>query len=1496
MRVPVTLCDGRTGAACDVLVEAAAGDRIAALLPALLGCLSDPSAVVAHPAFAARTPVWVDGRPVDRESDLHAARLFPGSVVTLYEAPPPAGVPAGSLELRVVGGPGAGRVHLLSLGDTLVGHGAAGVSLPDLHLPPEALAVRVTSTGTATVTVAAGVVARLESESLDAGVETPWPDGAVLVAGDTVLALTPVSAPDADVSPSADRLGLDVNRPPRLLPPERGPRFTRPRPVRDLVKRPLPWLVVLAPMVMVLPMYFFFGWRVLFFALLSPVLALANWLSDRRGSRRAYLEDVRRFAEQDADVDRRIAEALRQEQRERRFRSPDPAELLLTALRPGVRLWERRHHDPDRLRLRLGTADAVADVEVGDPGLRDAQHAEPPAPRRVTDVPATVDLPAAGVVGIHGPHATRLARWLVAQAAVLHSPRDLRVVCLTGRDGEEGWGWLRWLPHAGTDDVAVGALVGTDQESTGRRLAELTALVADRLGSAGAGGRGWRAPPPDVLLVLDGARRLRALPAVVQLLRQGPAAGVYPVCLDEEEALLPEECRAVVHAADRVSIRVTGAESIAGIRPDLVDRTWPERVARALAPLRDTTPEADAGGIPPRARLLAVAGLEPPTAEAVLARWRRDGRTTEAVVGVGFDGPFHVDLRRDGPHALVAGTTGSGKSELLQTLVASLAIANRPDSLTFVLVDYKGGSAFKDCARLPHTVGMVTDLDEHLVQRALASLTAELRRREHLLAAPGAKDLEDYWALRAGDPALPAIPRLVLVIDEFASMVAELPDFVTGLVSLAQRGRSLGIHLVLATQRPSGVVSADIRANTNLRICLRVTDEAESRDVIDAPDAAAIGKDQPGRAFVRTGATSPLPFQAGRVGGRRAGPGPDGDDTADTEGRPPLVWPAPWSSLGLPAPRRPPPAAARDTDEGGTDLSALVEAIGEATAAAGVPRQPRPWLPALPDVLGVDGLTVAAGTGAAPQAAPAVAWALDDLPAQQAQVPRTFRPGRGGHLYVVGGPGSGRSTALRTLAVQLARAYPAADLHVHALDCGGGALLPLAELPNTGAVVPRTETERADRLLRRLVEEVARRQDLLASGGFADVDEQRAAVPVPGRLPYVVVLLDRWEGFQSGLGEVDGGRLGEDVQFLLREGASVGVQLVVSGDRSLLLGRMAALVEAKLLLRLPDPSDVSLAGLSHRRLPAHLPPGRGVWAGSATETQVAVLAVERGPDGAAVAAGGAGESAAVRDAGAACRERDEDLPAAARPFTLRPLPARVAAGDVLDAPMPAGPLWLPFGVGGDDAGPVGLDLSATPVAVVAGPARSGRTALLRWLLAAARARRAPGVACLAPRPEEPLAAEAGEAYVDPAVGVDGVVARMRALPPGSVVLVDDAEAFRDGEIAPAVQALVRQAREKRWGVVLAGLTAELGSGFTGWAAEARRGRQGVLLSPQQVVDGDAVGARLTRSMLAPRIQPGRGLLVSGGADLLPIQVPLVVAAGTAAATRGPALSGPPPPK
>ncbi|MCP9979880.1 hypothetical protein LUX32_21525 [Actinomadura madurae] len=401
-----------------------------------------------------------------------------------------------------------------------------------------------------------------------------------------------------------------------------------------------------------------------------------------------------------------------------------------------------------------------------------------------------------------------------------------------------------------------------------------------------------------------------------------------------------------------------------------------------------------------------------PTADHVLQSWNRTGgRTTRVPVGLDSGGRHEVDLRVDGPHGLIAGTTGAGKSELLQTLIASLAVANRPDEMTFVLIDYKGGAAFKDCARLPHTVGMVTDLDGHATERALESLAAELRRREEILLDAGAKDVDDYDDLRPADPGLPAMPRLVLVIDEFAAMVTELPDFVAGLVDIGRRGRSLGVHLILATQRPAGVVTADIRANTNLRIALRVTDPDESTDVLDSPEAAQISKATPGRCYIRSGASAPHPVQSARIGGRRPGAG------AGSGG--PTVLPLPWQGLGHPLPAPGGGGAGTAAETPATDLGVLVQAVDEAARRAGIARQPSPWLNPLPERIALAPRTAAGGSVVD---VPPVPFGVTDLPAVQSREELALDLTSGGHLYIAGSAQSGRSTALRTIAGSLAGA------------------------------------------------------------------------------------------------------------------------------------------------------------------------------------------------------------------------------------------------------------------------------------------------------------------------------------------------------------------------------------------------------------------------------------------------------------------------------------------
>lgn len=1426
-----------TGARADVVVRAPEGACVRDVADLLLARVL--------PAGAAGR-LSAAGAPVDEAALLGVPPLVEGALLQVDAAPCPPQLPH-LPELRVVGGPAAGAVHRLSPGEVVVGRdGAAAVPVDDRDVSRRHCLLRLTHDGATVADLGSTNGTWIDGVRVGAD-PVPLPAGALLRVGSSRLVLTAAAGPAVPLEHAAEgRLG--VNRLPRLHPPRELVQVVVPAPPRERERSPIPVVAVLAPLVLGIGMWQITGSTTfLLFTLLSPVMVLGNVVTDRRSGKRRSRKEMALWKAQREVAESTLTSAVRADEQARRTACPDPAEVLLTALGPRPRLWERRRSDDDLLDLRLGLADQPARVEAEG----DLQEGWTTA----RSVPVVVPLREAGVLGIAGQRgaAQALARWVVGQAVVLHSPRDLQVVVLAVPAAAAAWGWTRWLPHVRPEgSQACRALLGLGPEQAAARVGELTALVEARRAEQSSAARGARTDERPVLLVVDGARELRAVPGLASLLAEGRAVGVYAVCVDDDPRLLPEECgaTAVLGESAALDVRVTGRADISAATADLVQPEWAESVARALAPLRDDSRDrGGTEGLPPSVRWtdvveLSLSGGEEDQAR-VVERWAGPGRSTTAVLGRGPDGVFSVDLRRDGPHGLVAGTTGSGKSELLQTLIASLALANRPDELTFVLVDYKGGAAFGPCARLPHTVGMVTDLDGTLVERALASLDAELARREAVLAEVAAKDIEDHRRLvgTAGGPRT-VLPRLVIVVDEFASLVEELPDFVGGLVGIAMRGRSLGVHLVLATQRPEGVVSADIRANTNLRLCLAVTRDSESRDVIDSPLAATIPRTTPGRAYARTGHADLTPFQAGRVGGRR--PAVVAQDEA------PTVEVLPAAELGDPPPRT---RAGAEADEEVTDLSLLVDACAGAAARLGLPPQRSPWLPPLPEKVLLEDLPPAddplAGT---PGRVPPLAYALVDVPAEQARRTLTLDLDRSTHLMVLGSPRVGRTSVLRTLAGALAATASADDVHLYALDPGGGGLAPLGALPHTGAVVSRDQPQRLDRVLTWLGEEVGRRQVLLSAGGHADLTEQRAAAPAEERLPHLLLLLDRWEAFLAAFQDLDAGRLVDLVYRLLREGPSVGLHVVVTADRSGMVGRISSMVEEKLLLRMADRADYPGAGLPTKLVPAELPPGRG-WSMRTAPlvTQVALLHTD--PTGPAQAAA-LGRIAAGATAARLHRPRRvEVLPSLVRRSAL---PSRGAGRRVV------------LGVGGDELDPVEVDLAeALPGFLVAGPPGSGRSSTLLTIAKDLQDNGVPVVA-VAPRPS-PLRDLPGLAGC--VTGRDAAADLETLVGDGDcAVLVDDAELLVDSGLSYALEKAVRDARDAGTVVVAAGTTEDLVTGYRGFVVDLRRSRTGLLLSPQSAADGDLLGVRLSRAT-GGDVQRGRGLLAVRG-RVQPLQVAL----------------------
>jgi len=1512
MRVMLTVVDPERQATADVLLDAGADATVADVAPGLASAVGREveGRTVRAGGSAAETggklldlvarvrerqgvdveghELFVAGSRLDPGMRVADSQLREGAVVSVGDPRGcPAGEPAGVVEVRVVGGSGAGQVHRLGIGEFTVGSDpGATINLPDRQLPGTAVRLEVDRAGgvtlrptqesvrlhglerpadstagpvvvpgmsgeeaTTTVVDPVQVPALVELDRVPVDDETAWASGGMLTVGTSLLALADVEERDASLSVDPEGVTLDFNRPPRLLPPERRTEFALPTEPGRPQRQSFPLVMMLLPLVAAIAIVLFTGrWYFLIFGLLSPLMYLGQYLTSKRQGKHTYRAQMQQYRERKARVERDARQALWAERAARRRDLPDPAALLLLATGPRARLWERRSTDPDWLDLRVGTADLPSEVEIDDPS-KDAHNRK--TRWSAPDVPASVPLLSAGVLGVagRGDRARQTGAWLTAQLVALHSPAALRVVVLSAAGDDAHWHWVRWLPHTrgGADDGYVAA-VGTDDETIARRVSELGALLETRKRALEDRRVGPRAlSEQSVVVVMDGARRLRLLPGVVSLLKEGPSVGIRFICLDEDERQLPDEAQAVVTSnGPWLRLRRSAEDTVDCVRPDEVTVAWCERLARGLAPLRDVSGEGDDAAVPGASRLLDVLGIDPPEPAALAAGWKAGGRTTRAVIGEGSEGPFAVDVSRDGPHGLVAGTTGAGKSELLQSIIASLSVGNRPDEMTYVLVDYKGGAAFKDCNRLPHTVGMVTDLDGHLTARALESLGAELRRREHQLAGAGAKDIEDYLSgRRPGDPPM---PRLMLVIDEFAALVAELPDFVTGLVDIARRGRSLGVHLVLATQRPAGVVSNDIKSNTNLRIALRVTDDQDSSDVIDAPDAAHIVKSTPGRAYARLGHSSLVPFQTARVGGR-----PPGAVVADVD-----VRTVPWGQVGRPVVV---PAADGEADATApTDLAGLVAALREAAEIAGVETPPSPWLPPLDDVVTLDELDVDGPRSDG--GLPPLAFGLADVPSEQRREVAAYDVTRGGHLAVVGAPRTGRSTTLRAIAGSVGRKVAPRDLHVYGVDCGNNALLPLLSLPHTGAVVSRDQVDRMSRLTGRLQGEIARRQQLLAAQGFADVGEQRAAAEPDDRLPYLLVLLDRWEGFVASFDAVDSGRLVEAWQQILQEGAGVGVKVVMRVDRSGLVGRVSTLVDDRIVLRLTDPADFSSIGMRAKDVPEHMPPGRGFRSHGLRETQVALLDAQ--PEGTA-------QVAALQRIAAESAQRWGSTPVGSRPFRVDPLPATIDLAGALELGEQApAPHSIPVGVGGDELTLRCFDaLEHGPGIIVAGAQRTGRsTALLTmaevmsgagWQLVVVAPRRSPlrGLQD-APGMAGVFDGEASRAEVEEALGA-GEGRR-------SALLVDDLELLgQDGPLVDVITDCVARWRDSGNVVVGAGTLEDLNGMYRGPVVALKKGRVGLLLDPRNYNDGDLLGVRLPRSVSAGGAPVGRAVMVAGGA-------------------------------
>ncbi|MDR6610622.1 FtsK/SpoIIIE domain-containing protein [Leifsonia sp. 1010] len=1494
MRLKLTLARP-SGSSDDIVVTADAAASIAEVAstvaridPRRTGPVAAPGALT----LRAQLPGQADPLVLPPDAPVGEAWIGSGATVALadaglhYVSPELGDVPVVAT-LRVLSGPQEGTEFPLRAGSTVLGRDeSCDIVLQDplvskRHVRFEAGdGVEVVDLGSANgVVVDGGLVTRFTVRRSE-----------TLLLGDTEVELEVKSGSELPAAPPTAG-PVFFNRSPRVERRYSGQVFQAPEVPGEKDDPPFPLLAMITPLLLGGAMFFLtHNPTSLLFVLLSPVMLVGNYISGRTRGKRKLKKQIALFEQRLEALSSKLEQERTTEVELRQAETPTTADALAEAVRRGPLLWTRRPEHWSFLNLQLGrgTMRSRNSVQAVDRGeliveFQERLDAVIADNAMVEDVPVLDNLYESGALGIAGP-ADLIAgsvNSVLVQLTALHSPSELAVAALVSPRWSRELGWLKWMPHTSSphSPLAGGHLADSASSAAGV-LSSLEGLVEERLAAAKAGpqrrgameqesaalergaevGRsqtsnGTPSPVPAVIVVIsDDVAVDRA--RLVQLAEAAADAGVFPVWISDDVDRLPAVCRTFLQHTDQAHRARAGFVRIGETVEDVV--TEPVSAATALDYAKRMAPVIDAGALvadasdlPRSVSLVTLLGHElAESSSAVVDRWRQNASihdrtagakptrrrpgTLRATIGSAGVDAMHLDLRTQGPHALVGGTTGAGKSEFLQAWVLGMAAEYSPDRVTFLFVDYKGGSAFADCVSLPHCVGLVTDLSPHLVRRALTSLRAELHYREHLLNRKKAKDLLELE--KRGDPDSP--PALVLVIDEFAALVGEVPEFVDGVVDIAQRGRSLGIHLIMATQRPAGVIKDNLRANTNLRIALRMADESDSQDVVGVADAAHFDPSIPGRGMAKTGPGRLVRFQSAYAGGwTTREPERAGVEVAELRFGGEVRW------------EEERPAEEPERDLGPTDQQRMVAAIVRAQSAAHIPAPRRPWL---------DELAAAYDLGLLRQRTDAeLLLGVADIPDRQEQRPVYFQPDVDGNLAVYGTGGSGKSTVLRTLASAAAITPRGGPVHVYGLDFGAGSLRMLEKLPHVGSIIPGDDPDRIIRLFRMLKETLEDRGPRFAEANASNITEYRS---LTGRQeePRILLLVDGFPSFREDF-EIPAGRSQwyDVFRDLLADGRRLGMHVALTGDRAgAVPTAIGSLVQRRVVLRLADDGYGMLDVPSDILSPAS-PPGRAIVDGY--ETQIAVL----------------GGSRAVADQSEAVRRLAEAMERAG-------IPEAPVVGSM---PKELDPASLPDSVGGQpvlgigdiDLGPLGFEPSGT--LLIAGPPASGRTTALAAVADAVARFDAETRLYYVGSARSPLSgsglwtdraltpAEAAELAKDLTVAI--------ADPDTEGRIAVFVESIGDFLQTPADSPIVELIRAIRRSDHLLVAEAESSAWGTSWPllGEVKNGRRGLLLQPDSV-EGDILLKTPLPRLNRSEFPPGRGVFIQKG-GFTRVQVPLV---------------------
>ena len=1044
---------------------------------------------------------------------------------------------------------------------------------------------------------------------------------------------------------------------------------------------------------------------------------------------RAAMERKRKMAAERRDYLRHIGQLRDRARRtadEQRaavlWNNPNPRWLWHIA--GGLRLWERRASHEDFARVRIGLGTQTAALELIAPTTKPIEDLEPlsavslrrfsEAFRTVSGIPIAVGLRSFTSVefaGELGP-AVDLARAMIAQLVTFHAPDELRVAVLTTEESRPEWEWVKWLPHnahpTARDAVGPARMVATDHD-------ELMDLLGPAVTDRGPHEKGSLPGVAEPFVVV--VAHLATVPDSSRLLD----AGLRNVVLLDITGMLPggEKVLRLTAADDRIEFPSGDGQGCA--HRDALSMVEGEVLARSLAPKR-TSGTVDLVEHPLESdfELTTLLGIRDVNTIDVSSMWRpRSAQSARMAVPIGVtdDGEIvELDLKESaqggmGPHGMLIGATGSGKSELLRTLVLGLAATHSSEILNLVLVDFKGGATFLGMDRLPHTSAMITNLADELplVDRMQDSLNGELIRRQELLRQSGLPSQFEYEKARASGQQLAPFPTLFIVVDEFSELLASKPEFMDLFVSIGRLGRSLGVHLLLASQRLDEGRTHRVEGHLSYRIALRTFSSMESRNVIGVASAYELPS-EPGNGYLKIDTTNLVRFKAAYVSGavplleRDSGTAPDSPPSQEIvpfDTHPhrmveasPLV-----KDIALDEPQ--------DEAEKKESTVTLAEAFITRLTGAG-PAARQVWLPPLaespsldallPSVLPdpVRGMTVEDPMMRGALRAPI--GTIDRPYEQMRELMIVDLIGADGHVGVVGATQSGKSTLLRTLVLSLAMTHTPEEVQFYGLDFGGGGIMSINGLPHVGSVATRLERDRVVRTIEQMLQVLEAREAEFTRRGIESMTAYRnlrRSGEIDDAYGDVFLVIDGWFSIRQDYSDLE-----PKITELATRGLAFGLHIVVANNRwSEIRPALRDLIGTKYELRLGDPMESEVGSRKAATVPSQ--PGRGL-----TRDGLHFLAALPRMDGRSATSDLAEATKAIAE------ETATFWPGAAAP-AVRLLPAHLPAADLQ---RPDGDIRICLGRDEQRLAPVWQDFEQTPHMLVFGDSETGKTNALRQVL------------------------------------------------------------------------------------------------------------------------------------------------------------------------------------